>query len=435
MIMLIYCPELSPRLIYILKLILGDLLGIEYRTTSLFLEFKHHDGPKLNYSFDPADGLPFLQASGLLFERQILDQSINTTVDNYWRDLPIFFRTNEASLLPFDIFSASFYLVSRYEEYLPHERDDHDRFPADQSLAFRSDFLDKPIVNLWALELAKEIKRLYGEDVDINPPAYKFLPTIDIDNAWAFKHKGLRSIFSLFKKAPMEDRNFRYQVLRGKQPDPFDQYQILTSTFKENDCEPVYFFLVGRLGENDRNISASNRALKELIRTTCKDFSIGIHPSYRSNFQRDELQKELNKLNRISQTDIKKSRQHFLKLTIPETFKKLISHGIEEDYTMGYPDQIGFRAGIANPYNFFDLETNSETNLKVIPFQIMDVTLQQYLNLSPVEAIQQIEKMCKSIKSVGGVFTVLWHNESLSEWKQWKGWSPVFHQMIKMAAK
>lgn len=432
--MLVYCPELSPRLKFILELLLSDLLGISYTTTNLENEFIHFEGSKLNYSFDPIGSFPFLEASGMLFEPRIIDQSEAMGPIFKWADLPVFYKTKQDSILPFDIFSAAFYLVSRFEEYLPFEPDKHGRFPSSESIALREGFLDKPIINLWAIKLGEILMRLFGENLHLHLPEYRFLPTIDIDNAWAFKNKGLRGLGSFFKRnQTMEERNYRYQVIRGKQADPYDQYLLLQSLFKKHGLDPIYFFLAGNLGPYDRNVSPLSRGFKSLVKTISQEFKIGIHPSYSSNFLTDRIQKEINLLARLSDQDIIRSRQHFLKIQFPDTYRNLMHMGIKEEYTMGYADQVGFRASIANPFRFFDLESNKITDLNVYPFQVMDVTLHDYLKLQPEEAIKKIAEIIDQTRAVGGTFSALWHNESLSEWKEWTGWSVVFKKMLEMA--
>jgi len=432
--MLVYCPELSPRLNYILELLLSDLLGISYTTTNLEDEFIHYDGPKLNYSFDPIGSFPFLEASGMLFEPRIIDQSEAMGSVFQWEGLPAFYPVQQESILPFDLFSAAFYLVSRFEEYLPFNTDKHDRFPSSESLAYREGFLDKPLINLWTIKFADTLKDLFGDTFHFHFQKYRFLPTIDIDNAWAFKNKGLRGLGAFFKKnQTMEVRNYRYQVIRGNQADPYDQYMFLESLFKKYNLDPVYFFLVGSLGPYDRNVSPSSRKFKALVKEISQKYKIGVHPSYASNFISDRIQKEIHLLTKLSQKKITRSRQHFLKIQFPYTYRNLMHLGIKEEYSMGYADQIGFRASIANPFRFFDLENNKTTDLSVYPFQVMDVTLHDYLNLKPEEAINKIAEIIDQTRAVGGTFSMLWHNESLSEWEGWLGWSIVFKEMLEMA--
>lgn len=432
--MLIYCPESSARLQYIVDLLLSKLLGIEYQLTSFPGEFIQFEGPKLNYSLEPIGDTPFLACSGMLFEPGVVDQTELMGPVFQWKNLPAFYPAEAPSILPFDIFSAAFYLVSRFEENLPFQGDQHGRFPAVESMAFKEGFLELPLVNLWTIQLGQRFKEIYGSQFPIKLPKYQFLPTIDIDTAWAFKNKGMRGLGAFLKTGQkMEDRNYRYQVLRGKQTDPYDQYYFLEQLFKKHDLDPIYFFLAGKRSRYDRNIRPESKAFQKLVKNTAREFRIGIHPSYASNFNPERVQIEIDRLAKISGTPITRSRQHFLKFELPETYRNLHLRGIREEYSMGFADHPGFRAGIATPFPFFDLQSNRATNLTVYPFQIMDVTLKDYLHLNPEQALAKINALAEQTRSVGGTFCCLWHNESLSEWNSWNGWSSVFAKMLETA--
>ena len=433
--MLIYSPELSPRFNYILELIFGKLLGISYRTTNIKEEIIHHEGPCLNYSMTDIEGLPFLRASGLLYEREIIDQKKSLGAVFTWKNMPVFYPAGEPSILPFDIFAASFYMVARYEEYLPFEADEHNRFHSGESIAFHNGFLDQPIINQWALQFGKELTRIFSGNIQINPLEYQFKPTIDIDNAWAFLNKGLwRSMGALLRPGQsMAERNYRFQVWRKKQPDPFDQYEFIRQLMHSHQLDPIFFFLVGPYGPYDRTVSPANSGFKRLVRSLASEFRLGIHPSYNSNSSAAQIQKEIDILAHLSGKEITDSRQHFLKVHLPHTYSIIDNLGIKNDYSMGYADRVGFRAGIANPFRFFDLENNTSTDLVVHPFQVMDITLQEYLKMEPKEALDTISQLVSTIKDVGGTFNCLWHNESLGEWKHWTGWSGVFREMLEIA--
>ena len=105
--------------------------------------------------------------------------------------------------------------------------------------------------------------------------------------------------------------------------------------------------------------------------------------------------------------------------------------GIKEDYSMGYASYPGFRAGTSSPFNFYDLAAEYETDLVIFPFAVMDVTLRQYLSLTPQEALDRIKNILQQVKQVEGTFLSLWHNESLSGQGIWKGWREVFEGMIE----
>jgi hypothetical protein len=140
-------------------------------------------------------------------------------------------------------------------------------------------------------------------------------------------------------------------------------------------------------------------------------------------------------LRSVLNKDISSSRQHFLRIVLPSTYRNLIEQDITDDYSMGYAALPGFRAGICTPFNFYDLDLEIETKLRIHPFAVMDGTLNDYLGLTPADAIDHIKALIKEVKKVDGTFISLWHNESLSDQKRWKGWKRVYEQLIKEAVE
>ena len=433
---LIYCPEENPRVTWTLDLVFKQQLGIDYRLTTFPDEVIHSSGPCLNYSFKEIPGIPFIEASGILFEPDIRDQSAKLIAGDPWAELPtIFSYSKSESPLPFDIFSAVFYFVSRYEEYLPFEPDEHQRFRSTESLAFHLGIIEKPIVNLWIIEFKKILKSWFGDSLDYKEPEYQFIPTIDVDNAWAFAHKGLwRTIGGLWKdRRNMEARNFRFQVLRDNQPDPYYTYELINKFHTEAHVAPIWFFLVASHGRYDKNISSHNSHFQDLICKIANENTIGLHPSYAANSSPSLISLEAERLGNIIGHPITCSRQHYLRIHLPETYRALAHLGIKEDYSMGFADHTGFRAGIASSFRFFDLKENKITDLRIHPFQVMDTSLMQYMKLNPDQALEKIRTLSNEVKKVNGTFISLWHNESLSEWKDWRGWSEVYRQLLAIA--
>ena len=435
---LIYCPEESPRVTWTLDLVFRQLLGLDYRLTTFPEELAQAGGPRLNYSFKPVPGVPFIEASGLLFETGIRDQSARLLPGDPWASLPTLFVSQRSQPdLPFDLFSAVFYFVTRYEEYLPFEPDDHHRFRSTESLAFHLGLIEKPLVNCWVQAFAEMLSAWFGNAVTPAPPAYRFIPTIDIDNAWAYAHKGLkRTLGGLWKdRHNMEARNFRFQVLRNNQADPYHTYQLLNRFHAEAGVEATWFFLVGSYGRFDKNIPTGNAHFRKLISGIAAENPAGLHPSYASASLPELVARERARLESIIGRPVTKSRQHYLRIRMPDTYRVLAGAGITDDYSMGFADCAGFRAGIASPFPFFDLEENRPTSLTIWPFCVMDTGLHTYMALKPDEAIEKIRTLCEEVKKVNGTFISLWHNESLSEWNEWTGWSEVYRRLLAIATK
>ena len=97
---------------------------------------------------------------------------------------------------------------------------------------------------------------------------------------------------------------------------------------------------------------------------------------------------------------------------------------------MGYAHDVGFRASIAEAFQWFDLSRNKATNLLVHPFQYMDVTLHTYLRLKPKAALDYIQNVMQETKNVSGQLISLWHNNSLCEAWEWKGWREMYENFL-----
>jgi len=430
---LVYSHIISPRLRYIFNMLFNQFLGAEVFFTVKIEEFISYQGAKLSYTKNNLGNELFFKSHELLFEKGISEQNFKVSD---WNGLPIFFLNSSSSALPFDIFAASFFLLSRYEEYLPHIKDRFHRFPAEKSLAYQHGFLKTPIIEYWLNELLKLICEKFP-DFKFKEKIFQFVNTIDVDNAFCYKEKGfLRTLGGTFRS--LVDLNFsdlknRFQVLLGHQKDPYDTYDYLISIQKRYGFDTIYFFLLGDYGYNDKNIDYTNKNFRILIKSMSDYAVVGIHPSWASNSEPKKLSIEVKRLRNIVNREVRHSRQHFLRLELPTTYRRLIDLGIKEDYSMGYASQVGFRAGTSLPFYFYDLDMETHTQLLVHPFAIMDGTLNEYLQLTTDEAQYLIKDLMDSVKKVNGRFLSLWHNETLSENRNWDTWKKVYEYILEQA--
>ncbi len=434
--LLIYVSKKSPRIRYTFKLVFTHILLMEYTLTTDLDAFLSSDSPKMQYSAKPFSDNLYFQSNGLLLKKGV--DSVDLNPFDYENGIKAFFPVNDSlSALPFDVFSAVFYLVSRYEEYLPFVKDPHGRFTAQKSISYELGILQKPVVNIWALKI-KEILLARYPHIKYAVRKYKFLPTYDIDSAWAYAQKGLvRTVGSYLlalKRLDWNDIKVRTQVLFTSRKDPFDTFDLQLQYQKKYNLKPVYFFLYAHYSRYDKNINTRNKRFKMLIKKMVDYSKIGIHPSYYSLEKPELVASELAGLEKVVNKEVNRSRQHFLRLMLPDTYRTLISNDITDDYTMGYAALPGFRAGICTVHHFFDLDLETETPLRVHPFAVMDGTLRDYMNLTPADALQVIGKLIEEVKAVNGTFISLWHNESLSDQQRWKGWRYVYEELLKMAA-
>lgn len=431
--LLIYSDIDSPRFQFICYQIFGKWYRWEYSTTTKLEDFLQFEGVSINYSTRRIKKAElFIPRSTILAQTGI--QQIDFSSLKYNKS-PAFFNDEIIDTdFETDILGAIFLFLSRYEEYLPYTPDQHGRFTAKHSWVFNKGLLPLPIVDIWVQTLHKALKRIYPR-IPFFKRTFRKLLTYDVDMAWAYRHKGfLRSIGGAIKDVQNQDwvaLKKRAAVTVGKESDPYQIFQYFHQQHEQYAYDPIYFFLLGRYSKHDKNISPTNKQFQQLIQQIASRHTIGIHPSYLSNDDPQQLATEIKTLETITQQPIQNSRQHFLILHLPTTYRQLIEYGIKHDYSMGYADAIGFRAGTSFPFYWYDLEKEEITNLLVHPFQVMDVTLKEYLHLSPQEAKVEIKKMIDTIKKVNGIFCSLWHNSSFSFIENWEEWREVYEFMLK----
>lgn len=431
--LLIFSEKTNPRLEYVCGLLFGRHLGIQYKITSLADSFESYTGPRLNYSLVNTTCDFQLIPAGLLFETGIREQDINTTA---YKGIQVPFATNGGSL-PFDLFAAVFYLVSRYEEYLPFEPNQYGQFRATDTMAFRLGFLDKPVVDIWAGYLKEALQQRYPL-LRFKEPQFSAIFTYDIDVAWAFKGRtaatnaalALRDLLTLQFKQLFK----RIRVLSNRVKDPFDTYEHIAAQKKIQGHQTILFFLLGPKNRYNRNLSPHSKAMRELILQQSQEHITGIHPSYFANDNYLQLQHEKLLLESVCKKKITQSRQHYLRLVFPNTYMHLVQAGITDDYTMGFAELPGFRAGTCTAFNFYNLVAEEETGLLLHPNTFMEGTFIEDLRLSPAAAFTHMQQLVTEVKKVNGAFICIWHNHSLSDEGIWKGMKEVHDKIAVYAA-
>jgi hypothetical protein len=390
-------------------------------------------GPVLNYSKHQIENSIWLPPSKFLFESGISDKEVEFIRDG---ELIGAFSCQKNELISFDIFASAFYFVSRYEEYLPHLSDQYNRFDAKYSFAFKNGFLRKPMVNYYSLFLSDLLEKHFPL-LAIKKTSYSYLNTIDIDNAWAYKQKGfVRTIAASIKDVltfNFKNLKRRIGVLLIDKKDPYDNYKYLWELQDEYKLKSLYFFLLADYGLNDKNVPVWSKKFQSLIKSISDKSAIGIHPSFGSNKNPKKLSKEIERLRMISKFEVIRSRQHFLILNMPDTYRRLIQHEIKEDYSMGFASEVGFRASICTPYPFYDIDREEKTSLLVYPFAIMEATLKFYMKTTQEEACAIIDEMVSEVRNVNGLFISLWHNETVSDEGLWEDWRRVYNHLVQKA--
>ena len=429
--LLIYLPSITQRSKYIFELIFKNELGLAFEVTTDIEIFNRHSQEKINYSFFRHSDELFIKASPLLFENFI--KKIDPGVDEKY-ETKVLFPNDTSCDMGFDIFSAVFFMVSRYEEYLPFTPDAHGIFNATETLAYKNNFLLIPVVDKW-IHLFKNILQKKFSGIKLLPGRFKAIVTYDIDVAYKFKGRNFKRIAGGTIK-DLVNFNFRniynrVRTLTNQQEDPWYVYDYLQETIVRNNLNSIFFFLLGDRSKYDRNLNYKNPLVKNLIDTVSAFSDIGIHPSYITTSHPEKILIEKERLEILSGKQIDKSRQHYLKFILPETYNSLIDAGITEDYSMGFSDFPGFRAGTCKPFYFYDLKNENRTILKIFPITLMEGSFMNSNASTHLNALQEIYNLVEAVKNVNGTFMSIWHNHTVSETNEFADWKKVHDQMIR----
>jgi hypothetical protein len=313
-----------------------------------------------------------------------------------------------------DLLAATVLVLSRFEELDPPRRDAHGRFEAAASMAVRDGYLDRPIVDEYGLALESLLRAVHPA---WTPPERTLLVKLshDIDEigipfslrelaVQLFSRRsiatGLRDLASGF--APIMPGSLR-QVM---------QICLLA---EEHGLRPALYWKASDPGPCDSGYNVADRRVAE-VRSWASERGIemGVHPGYDTFLSPHALRREVDRCRAAVHSERIGGRQHYLRWR-PETWIHWEQCGLAYDSTVGYADRVGFRAGTCVPYSPWLWHENRRANLLEIPLIIMDrtVTSSTYMGLSPDESIAMVKTLMRRCEAVGGVLTLLWHNNCL----------------------
>lgn len=340
--------------------------------------------------------------------------------------------THRTAVLELDVFGSAFFMLSRYEEAVSKQRDNHGRFPAKASLAYREGFLDRPIIDeyveilWWAMKnLWPRLKRRQHEyktvvscDVDFpyHPSAISFARMMRTTMAKAIRHRRLRGL-------SMPLRNYvsgRYGDFRH---DPYYFMVDWIMDVNERAGNPVLFNFIPEItdGAFDGHCSIAEPAVVAMLkRIAARRHEIGVHPGYQAYESEQVTVAAVRKLrDTMSQAGIEQpiagGRNHYLRWST-RTPAIWDAAGLQYDSTLSFADRAGFRCGTCREYSMYDLHARKCLPLKQRPLICMDRSVIDYMGYGMTEeAFVEMEKLKKAAKQVKGNFTLLWHNSYLEE--------------------
>ncbi|TYB79335.1 polysaccharide deacetylase family protein [Bizionia myxarmorum] len=425
---LIYTHNITPRIKYAFKHIFTRVLQIPVSFTTTVEDFISHHSLKISYTKQPLGNELFIKSNDLMFEQGLSDVEVQV---HDWEETKCFFTTNEKSCIPYDLFAATFYMLSRYEEYLPHVKDEYGRFTAGESLAYAHGFLHQPVVDIWAYKFKKILEKQFPDFI-FPTRTFSVKPIIDVPSAYSFKAKGMmRTVGGTLKDIlglKFHRIYTRYMVLLGLKHDPDDTFKYIINRQKHYKTKFQFFFLLGDYSTYDKGVNPQKKEFISLIKQVADYCNVGLKASFFALDNIALLRKEKKRMESIVNTSLVASRQSFSKLNLPMSYRNLVELEILEDYTMGYVNQLGFRAGTCTPFFFYDLDFEIQTPLKITGYHVLDYTLLKHNSL--LDKKEALQRVINQVKDVNGEFVSVFHNYTFSDIERWNGFKELFNMIL-----
>ena len=415
--LLVYTQKITPRITFVFKHICTQILGFPVSFTSKIEEFVAHEGMKMSYGKSSLGNEIFIQNVDLLLEQGVTDLELKV---QDWDGVPCFFAVSESSTLPFDIFAASFFLLSRYEEYLPHVKDREGRFQAIESLGFKENFLGIPVVDVWALRFKKVLQNKY--------PQYKFPVRqfsshniIAVTEAYSYRKKGIvRVVLGMFHDlVHLRPRLVidRFKVMLNFKKDPYDIYDQVLKFLKKYKINLKFMFQVSDFSALDRNINHNRLTFQSLIKSVADYAEVGLQPGYYATADPLVLKEEKFRLEAIIKRPVLSALNGKYNLLLPDTYNNMIELEFKNDYSMGYPEAVGFRAGTCTPFLFYDINFEVTTPLLLHPYALTMGALQKF---KENEIEYRVREIKREVKLVEGRLISIFTNIDFSEYSNAK---------------
>lgn len=424
--LIVYSPSTSPRLSYVLNFISSQYSNLSFRNTNNMEVFAKHAGFRINYSTSPISDQDFYIAYSSRLEDSI-DQLKLIEPKGKNETLQLFDTPHGH-----DVFASIFWCLSRAEEYRLEKSDYHQRYQWNDSLLYDKLNPKYPIVDQWVDQLITQLNIFFGIKLTRNSNTTLEIG-VDIDHFFKYKNKNffkqsagfIRDIL-LLKLSIIKTR---IKSILDAKDDPYNSFDYLSS-LQDSIINVSYFVLSGGKSKYDTNNALSEKNVTKILEKIKKDHTIGLHPSYNYLNKKDILSEEKNSLEKKLNLKIYHNRFHYLRMSLPESYHLLLEHGCEHDYSMGFADRLGYRAGTSHSFVWYDLYNEKVTELMIHPFAAMDRTMLSYLILAKEEAKSQLIELWNTHRRYQSTMHVVWHNSSFDASDEWQLYNNLLQEFV-----
>lgn len=351
-------------------------------------------------------------------------------------NVPVFFEENTSNgsllidgVIQFDVFLNSFLLLSGIQEWMFDDQDKHGRFLYNNSLQAKYNFVDVPVVNVY-FELIQAALQQKGYECNYKSDRDQIVFTHDIDQIRSGWFDDIVFAISKFNwKSPGIITKSIITKIFGLQDSYYSgllRMIILNKKFKLTGIS----FLMAKKSHQDADYH-----LKKLKQLGVFDGqTIGLHPGYGTHVNKKEFVAQFALLKSLFPDFKSFVRQHFLQYNVKTTPKIHEEQGVEEDYSLGFSEQFGFRNSYAGPFQLYCFERNEAYQVIEIPLFFMDSTLINYIKDDSWETkLKVVSAVQKLLLNFNCTFSVLFHN-SVFTYNKFNGFEAMYEKLAELSS-
>lgn len=330
---------------------------------------------------------------------------------------PIWYINDYGSVMPaWNLFYNIYSLLTLDEEVKSKKRDEHDRFIANYSPRSNCNLLEVPAFNeacamlvAASIGLANHNKPDLELNYIVKPPVVVLSHDCDIllgNDKWTQGVRLYRCIKPIIKCKPPKLKNIKYIMENFLNPKKyyFDNILGMIEIERMHRATSSFYFLNGTSGRFGSR--SGIKIIPEILNNIPKGWNVGMHYNHDTLLNEEKFTTQKDELENVINNRLVTGRAHYLRFNPENSFEFLENMGILCDGSVGYPDKIGYRCGIAGPFNPYDAKHNKKLNMLELPLVIMDGTLiEEY----PNSAEEVFKNMLVHLSKIGGAITILWH--------------------------
>jgi hypothetical protein len=325
---------------------------------------------------------------------------------------PLFYLRDENHLecaldLPLSILLS----LSCWEETLDSPRDDHGRFQAKNSIASAGGFLERPIIDEYGLAFERAMSFLFPS-WRLTPRKLRIKVSHDVDHVGIpFRWKAaLRH--SIRSRAVHQSLRDFISRLTGVEPAELNSIRSIAVASGKHGLKSAVYWKASPPGPRDSGYDPRHSKVRQIVNwLDAIGAESGVHPGYNTFRSPEKLRREVAILRETLGDRPLGGRQHYLRWC-PDSWIDWENCGLAYDSSVAFAEQIGFKAGTCVPYQPWLFPLNRQADLIEIPLLVMDRTLLAYMRLNKDQAIHRVNQIIERCRVVGGVFTILWHNDA-----------------------